>query len=131
MLQQITDPLRSYLNSTSAAVALLLYALTVIAWWRIFSKAGEPGWKSLIPFYNLVVLVHLADGNGWKALLFLVPIVGEVYAVLLQFRLAQAFGKGLGFGFGLLFLNTVFLYILAFGDARYAARPGLSVARAA
>lgn len=131
MLNQITDPLRSYLNGTSAAVAALLYVLTVIAWWRIFSKAGEPGWKSLIPFYNLFILVRIADQNGWKALLFLVPVVGEVYAVLLQFRLAQAFGKGLGFGFGLLFLNTVFLYLLAFGDARYVRRPGLSVARAA
>ena len=131
MLDQMTDPLRSYLNATGGAVVSLLYVLTVIAWWRIFTKAGEAGWKSLIPFYNVVVLVRIADGNGWKALLFLVPIVGEIYAVLLQFRLAQAFGKGLGFGFGLVFLNTVFLYLLAFGDARYAGDPGLSVVRAA
>ena len=124
MYDRMMDLLDALRSGTGVTVALLLYVLTAIAWWKIFEKAGEDGWKALIPFYNIAVFVKIVDENALKALLLLIPIVGEIYAILLQFRLAKVFGKGLAFGFGLLFLNTIFTYILAFGDAHYAPGAG-------
>lgn len=85
----------------------------------MFVKAGKPGWASIIPFYNTYCLFDMGFGKGWMFLLLLVPIVGEVFAIILYFKIAKAFGKGIGFGFGLLLLNPIFMCILGFGDAEY------------
>lgn len=100
-------------------IALAITVLTIIARWKIYTKAGKPGWGSLIPFYTNYCLYEIAWGNGWLFLLGFVPCVNVVVAIMVQFKLAKAFGKGTGFGFGLLFLNTIFILILGFSDARY------------
>ena len=78
----------------------------------------------MIPIYNIYTLVKIADGNGWKFLLFLIPIVNIIYYIILVFRLAKSYGKGIGFGLGLLFLSTIFMLILAFGKAQYVGPKG-------
>lgn len=98
---------------------LAITVLTIIARWKIYTKAGKPGWGSLIPFYTNYCLFEIAWGNGWLFLLGFVPCVNIVVTIMVQFKLAKAFAKGTGFGFGLLFLNTIFTLILGFGDARY------------
>ncbi|MDD6491220.1 MAG: DUF5684 domain-containing protein [Firmicutes bacterium] len=103
----------------SVIVSLVISVLTIIAMWKIFKKAGKPGWASIIPFYNTYCLFDLAWGNGWLFLLSLVPCVNIVVMIMLYFKLAKAFGKGTAFGFGLLFLNTIFVLILGFGNAEY------------
>ena len=103
----------------AAVAAVAVYLLLVVAWWRIFAKAGRPGILSLIPVVNVFVLVKVAAGSAWKTLLLLIPVFGEIYAVILNFHLARAFGKGVGFGFGLWLLPNLFTLILAFGRARY------------
>lgn len=100
-------------------VVLALLVLMIVAEWKIFTKAGEKGWKCLIPFYNLYILVKIADGNGWKFLLFLIPIVGFIFGIMVDYRLAKSFGKGVGFTFGLIFLAEIFMPILGFGSAQY------------
>lgn len=100
-------------------VCLVLFVLLIVADWKIFTKAGEPGWASIVPFYNAYVLFKIAFGNGWYFLLCLVPIVNIVFGIMLYFKLAKAFGHGAGFGFGLLFLTPIFLLILAFGSSEY------------
>lgn len=102
-----------------STTSLIVSVLMIVAMWLIFSKAGQGGWKVLIPFYNLYTFCKVADGNGWKFLLFLIPLVNLIYAIILDFRLAKSFGKGVGFGFGLLFLTPIFMLILAFGKAQY------------
>lgn len=97
--------------------------LGIITYWVIFKKADEPGWAAIVPFYNLYVQFKITWGSGWKFLLLLIPIVNIVIAVMTVFKLARAFGKGTGFGFGLLFLGPIFLLILAFGDAEYQGVP--------
>ncbi|MBE5923298.1 MAG: signal peptidase I [Lachnospiraceae bacterium] len=87
--------------------------------WKIYSKAGEPGWAVIVPFYNLYVLFKIAMGNGWLFLLMLVPFVNFVVAIIMIFKLSSAFGHGVGFGFGLLFLPVIFIPILAFGSSEY------------
>lgn len=101
------------------ASALALGLLYVIAAWRIFKKADEPGWASIVPLYNQYILFKISWGSGWMFLLLLVPLVNIVVGIMTSFKLATAFGKGTGFGFGLLLLPGIFHLILGFGDAQY------------
>ena len=100
-------------------VGLVVGILLLIAAWKILEKAGEPGWKAIIPFYNMYTLVKIADGNGLKFLLLCIPIVGFIYDIIFSIKLAKAFGKGTGFGIGLFLLPNVFTLILGFGSAEY------------
>ena len=115
--------MQEQLQSTAPAT-IIVFVLSIVAMWLIFKKAGQGGWKALIPIYNIYTLCKIADGNGWKFLLFLIPIVNIIYGIMLTFRLAKSFGKGIAFGFGLLFLNTIFMLILAFGGAQYVGPKG-------
>lgn len=110
--------------STGAMIAYIVIGIIacvigIVAMWKIFTKAGEAGWKSIIPILNLYTLVKIADGNGVKFLLFLIPVVNFIFAIILNVKLAKAFGKGTGFAVGLIFLSFIFMLILAFGDAQY------------
>lgn len=87
--------------------------------WCLFLKAGWPGWACLIPIYNAYVMLKIAGKPGWWLLLMLVPLVNFVIAVIIPFSIAVRFGKGAGFGLGLLFFPWLFYAILAFGSAQY------------
>lgn len=104
-------------------VAWLLYAaviaIVIAGMWRMFEKADQPGWASIIPIYNIYVLLKIAGRPGWWLLLFLVPLVNIFVAALFYQSLAESFGKGTGFAVGLFFLSFVFIPILGFGDATY------------
>ena len=95
--------------------------LLVVSAWKIFTKAGKPGWASLVPIYNLIVMLEITGKPIWWIVLFLIPFVNFVGAILLSLAMAEKFGKSTGFGIGLAFLPFVFFPILAFGDARYRA----------
>lgn len=128
--------------------ALIFYALVVVAGWKIFTKAGEAGWKSIIPVYNLYVFYKIAKVNFWvwcfipvvalNVLIQLIPTDGTtkpstlvailflaflVYAVVGDFKwckgLSKSFGKGTGFALGLFFLPNIFQLILGFGSSKY------------
>ena len=105
----------SGVSAVYAILSLAISVLTLVAMWKLFVKAGRAGWKCLIPFYNTYCLYDIAWGNGWLFLLMFVPCVNVVVGIMMLFKLAKAFGQGTGFGFGLLFLNT----ILGFGSAEY------------
>ena len=98
-----------------AVIALFLIA----AMWKVFEKAGEPGWAAIIPIYNLIILLKIAGKPAWWFLLFIVPVVNFVIAIIVALAIAKNFGKGTGFGLGLAFLGFVFYPMLAWGDARY------------
>lgn len=98
---------------------LAVLVLLIIAFWRIFTKAGEPGWASLIPFYNTYIMYKIAWGNGWLFLLSFIPLVGMFVALVALYKLCVAFDHGAGFFLGLLFLSPIFLLILAFGSSEY------------
>ena len=104
-------------------VSMAVAVLSIISMWKVFKKAGKPGWASLIPVYNTVVLFQISGLNPWLLLLFLVPIVDfiaiPVLMILQCVKLAKAFGKSGGFAVGLIFLNVIFMPILAFSDAEY------------
>jgi len=91
----------------------------LIAMWKIFKKANKPGWASIIPFYNVWVMLEIVGRPGWWLLLMLIPGVNLVIGIIVLVDLAKSFGKGGGFAVGLLLLPYVFFPILGFGDAQY------------
>ncbi len=100
-------------------VLLLVCVLIIVGMWKVFAKAGEPGWAAIVPFYNNYVLFKIAMGNGWLFLLTLIPAVGWIAPFVAYFMLAKKFGKGTGFAIGNALLTPIFILILAFGDAEY------------
>jgi hypothetical protein len=102
-----------------------IFVLVVISYWKVFEKAGKPGWASIIPIYNAYILLVIAQKPWWWLLLMFIPIANIVVTILLSLEIAKRFQKGSGFGIGLFFLPFVFYPILAFGDARYIAGDSL------
>lgn len=100
-------------------VSFALAVLLLVAIWRIFSKAGEAGWKVLIPFYNMYTEYKIFWGKGWFFLLSFVPVVNIVVSIMLMHKMSKSFGHGVGFTLGLIFLPYVFYPILAFGSDQY------------
>ncbi len=105
--------------TTIIVVMLAVTAILIIATWKIFTKAGEEGWKSIIPIYNLYVFGKIAAGNGILGLLLLIPIVNIFVSIYLNHQLSKSFGQGVGFTLGLIFLNSIFTLILGFGSYEY------------
>jgi hypothetical protein len=110
-------------NGVSAALWVVYFlsiaVLYIIPLWVIFQKAGVEPWKAIIPIYNTYVLIKIVGRPGWWILLFLVPIVNIVISIIVYNDLSKSFGKSGWFTVGLIFLNWIFLMILAFGKATY------------
>ena len=105
-----------------AMVGLFYLAIIVIlciSWWKLFEKAGEEGWKGLIPILNMYFLLKIVGRPGWWLLLFFIPIVSLVMSFILAFDVAKAYGRGGGTAVGLIFLPFIFYPILGFGSAQY------------
>jgi hypothetical protein len=110
---------------------IAVIALMIASMWKVFAKAGRPGWACLIPIYNIVVMLQIVDRPVWWVLLYFIPIVNWIVALVVALELAKYFGKGSGFGIGLWLVGIVFYPILAFGDAAYlGSRPAAAPASA-
>lgn len=119
------------LETSSSAGGMIVYMIimlavavfSIVAMWKVFKKAGKEGWAALIPIYNLVVLFQISGIDPKKLLWFLLPFIGQiivfVYLIMAYINLAKAFGKSSGFAAGLIFLNVIFMGILAFDDSVY------------
>jgi hypothetical protein len=101
-------------------VALAVLVLVIAGCWKVFTKAGQPGWASIVPIYNVVVLLKIVGRPLWWVILFFIPLVNFVIGIMVCIEVAKSFGKGAGFGIGLAFLGVIFYPILGFGSARYA-----------
>lgn len=97
-------------------IQLLIIVLTIAGMWKVFEKAGKPGWAAIIPFYNLYVLVQIVGKPAWWFVLCLL-IIPMIFVAM---DLAECFGKSKGWGIGLLFFfGFIGFPILGFGDATY------------
>src|SRR5438874_10034069 len=112
----------------SIIFGLIIALLLIVAMWKVFTKAGQPGWACIIPIYNLYIWCKIVGRPGWWVILMFIPIVNFVILIILSIDMAKSFGKGAGFGIGLAFLGIIFMPILAFGSATY---QGPSVAQPA
>jgi len=104
------------------AILVMVVATSVfmtVCMWAIYNKAGEAGWKSIIPVYNLYVLFQIVGKPGWWVIFLFVPFVGTILFIFMNYLLARAFGKGVGYMLGVTFLPFIFLPLLAFGGAQY------------
>ncbi|MEK7704060.1 MAG: DUF5684 domain-containing protein [Myxococcota bacterium] len=106
-------------------VGMAIYAVVMVFFaycgWKLFVKAGKPGWAVLVPIYNMIVLLQIVGRPIWWIVLMLIPLVNFVILIILNFDIAKAFGKGGGFAIGLLLLGFIFFPILALGSAVYQA----------
>jgi hypothetical protein len=102
-----------------ALVYLVIIALVVIGLWKVFVKAGQPGWAAIVPIYNIVILLQIVGRPVWWVILMLIPCVSLVVAILVMLDLAKCFGKSQGFAIGLILLGFIFVPILGFDDSRY------------
>jgi len=100
--------------------AMALVALYIISMWKIFVKAGKPGWAALIPIYNIIIELEILGRPWWFILLMIfVPIANVVITIILMLDFARVFGKSVAFALGLIFLSAIFIPILAFSDDKY------------
>ncbi len=102
-----------------AAFEFAIAAFIIFVLWKVFVKAGQPGWAAIIPIYNTYIMCKIAGRSGWWVLLLCIPLVGVVFFIILMLDFAKSFGKGAGFAVGLILLGPIFFAILAFGDATY------------
>lgn len=93
--------------------------LFIICYWKIFVKAGKPGWAAIIPIYNMIVLLEIVGKPTWWIILFFIPLVNIVIAIMITHELSLAFGQGIGMTLLLLLLPIVGFPMLAFGSAQY------------
>lgn len=99
--------------------ALLFGLICIIAFWRIFQKAGKPGWAAIIPIYNIIILLEIVGKPIWWLLLMLIPLVNIIVGIYVVNLLSKSFGKTEAFTLGLIFLGFIFYPILGFGSAKY------------
>lgn len=98
---------------------MALLATMITGMWRLFEKAGKPGWACIVPFYNLIVMCEIAKKPTWWILLCLIPLVNIVFIVMIYNGISKAFGKDEGWTVGLVLLGFVFFPLLAFGANYY------------
>ncbi len=99
--------------------SLAFIALMIASLWKVFTKAGQPGWASIVPIYNIIVILQIVGKPWWWIIGMIIPFVNFVVFIMLAVELARVFGKGIGYAIGLILLPFVFYPMLAFGDATY------------
>ena len=136
--EQIVNDLKNELSTTQKAliimklfvasmivrkiliISLVLCLYKIILRWIIFKKAGRHGWASIIPIYKQTTYLKVSKISPWWILILLIPVVGGmifgIIKIISRFKLSKAFKRGVGFGFGLLFLPLIFESILAFNS---------------
>ncbi|MGH7241841.1 MAG: DUF5684 domain-containing protein [Phycisphaerales bacterium] len=98
---------------------LAIIVLIIAGCWKVFTKAGQPGWACLIPIFNIYILLKIVGRPWWFLLLMLIPFVNFIVSIVVHNDLSKSFGKGIGFTVGLILLPMVFYPILGFGEAKY------------
>jgi hypothetical protein len=117
------SPLGAGLGMVGVIVWVAFAVLMIASMWKIFTKAGKPGWAAIIPIYNIIVLLEIAGKPLWWFILMLIPFVNIVVFIMVLVSIAKNFGKGVGYAIGMLLLPFIFYPMLGFGDARYAPVP--------
>ncbi len=97
----------------------ILVALYIAGLWKVFVKAGKPGWAAIVPIYNIWVLLEIVGRPGWWLILYIIPLVNVVVQILVTLELAKSFGRSIAYAIGLLLLPFIFYLMLGFGEDQY------------
>ena len=92
-------------------IYLAIVVIVIAGMWKTFEKAGQPGWGCIIPIYNIYLMTKIAAKPAWWVIMFFIPLVNIVFAIMLYNEIAKKFG--------LILLPFVFFPILGFGDYTY------------
>ena len=104
----------------SVVIVSLIAAIWVIACLaKIYVKAGKPWWAALVPVYNIITLIEIVDLPTWNVALFFIPFANIYITFKVYIELAKKFGKGAGYGVGLVFLFPILGAVLAFDNSKY------------
>ena len=121
--------------ATFSIVMLVILIVNIIGQWKMFSKAGQAGWKSIIPILNTITLLKIAGLSPWLILVYLAGIIPGIgglvvlgFTIFVMYKLATAFGHGVGYTLGLLFLSPIFVCMLGFGKSEYQLTTGTTTA---
>jgi Family of unknown function (DUF5684) len=106
-------------NGVVVVIYLAVIVFLIASIWKVYVKAGQPGWAAIIPIYNTVIQLRIVGRPWWWLLLMLIPLVNLVILVIVSLDMAKSFGRGGWFGVGLCFLPFIFYPILGFGSATY------------
>jgi hypothetical protein len=110
-------------DQTSTIIIGIIYlaviVLTVAGMWKVFTKAGQPGWAAIVPIVNLYFLCKVAGRPGWWVLLCLIPFINWIFLIIIANDVSKSFGGGIGTTLGLIFLPFIFYPVLGFGEAQY------------
>jgi len=99
--------------------ALIIAVIMIIAQWKIYTKAGKPGWAAIVPIYSQIVLLEICDIPTWQVLFYFIPIANVYIYFVSQIELAKKFGKTAGYGVAMVFFGVILLPVLAFGHSQY------------
>ena len=106
-------------GTTFVIIYLAVLLLVIASMWKVFTKAGKPGWAAIVPIYNTIVLLEIVGKPTWWIILLLIPFVNIIVLLIVINELSKSFGRGVGTTLGLIFLGFIFWPILAFGSAQY------------
>lgn len=102
-----------------SVLLILIAVVMLVAFWKVYVKAGKPGWAVLIPIYDALILLQIVGKPWWWIILFIIPGAGIVFGIWATNLLAKSFGKDAGFTIGLVLLPFIFVPVLGFGSAEY------------
>ncbi|MDH5608761.1 MAG: DUF5684 domain-containing protein [Cyclobacteriaceae bacterium] len=112
------------IGTVGILVYVALIILMIASMWKMFEKAGKPGWAAIIPIYNFIVLLEIVGKPAWWIILVLIPFVNFVILIWITNLTSKSFGNGVGFTLGLIFLPFIFYPVLGFGSATYKGAAG-------
>ena len=98
---------------------IIVSVITIIGQWKVYSKAGKPGWACIIPIYNIIVMLEIVGKPLWWVILFFIPCVNIIFVIWTLNLVSKSFGQSEGFTIGLLLLGFIFWPILGFGNYPY------------
>lgn len=108
-----------HVSTTFTIGAIVVMLISLISMCVLFTKAGRPGWYAIVPFFNVWKEFEIIAGSGWKCLLMLIPLIGQIYMLVAIWKLSKAYGYGFLMFLLLLICSPLALLILAFGPSRY------------
>jgi hypothetical protein len=102
---------------------VILVVVAIIGLYRVFEKAGEPGWTAIIPIYNWYEILKITGRPWWWLILLFIPVVNTITWWVMMYNLAKAFGRGILFTLGLIIFPAIWFIILGFGGDEYRGFP--------
>lgn len=130
--QDITSVLMAFLGGflgIIAFVGIAILVLQIIGMWKIFTKAGEAGWKSLIPFYNIAIMFKISGMSPYLVFVYLglfIPIINVFAAIAItifdlyqKINICKAFKKTTGFTVAMIMVPFIANLILGLGSSQY------------